>query len=215
MSSTPVNSLFEPVNPGDSETISLEGGLLRYWPQAVDWQQSHIRIAGRVIPIPRLNAWYGDPGADYSYPGVRLETLSWLPELVWLKNKVQQLSGYRFNSALVNLYRHGWDSVDWHADDEPELGIKPVVASVSLGTERRFELRPRSLAGKAAAEKATGARSRGKILALDLASGSLLLMAGSTQQHWQHRLPKVKTGNPEETGPRINITFRSVGIPEA
>jgi len=206
---------------GGRETIVLAGGRLRYWPDflsgqeaellfstlqaRVAWQQSQIRIAGKVIPIPRLNAWYGDPGADYSYSGVRLVTLPWLPELLAVKKRVEQAADQRFNSALLNLYRDGRDSVDWHADDEPELGVNPVIASVSLGAERRFELRPRQ-AGQSAG-------FRRKSMALELPSGSLLVMETDTQHNWQHRLPKARCeGDYTRVGTRINITFRRVGI---
>lgn len=188
--------------------IPLGDGRLRFWPNFIDsveadrryrelldtvpWERSEIRIAGRVIPIPRLNAWYGDSGADYSYSGVKLATQPWSPMLMMLKQDVETLTGVEFNSALVNHYRHGNDSVDWHADDEPELGANPVVASLSFGAVRRFELRHR--------------RDRNLRYRLDLPHGSLLLMAGPLQHHWQHRVPKQRD---IDTG-RINITFRKV-----
>ncbi|KJS04497.1 MAG: hypothetical protein VR73_14420 [Gammaproteobacteria bacterium BRH_c0] len=188
------------------EFITLDGGQLRYWAGfiAADrrrdlfatlrsesaWEQSRIRIAGRTIPIPRLNAWYGD--ADYSYSGVTLQTRCWTPTLLSLKQQVEAATGVMFNSALLNLYRNGADSVDWHSDDEPELGSKPQVASLSFGTVRRFELKHRTIPN-----------SRYRI---DLPDGSLLLMAGELQRHWQHRVPK----QPGIDGERINITFRKV-----
>jgi alkylated DNA repair dioxygenase AlkB len=109
---------------------------------------------------------------------------------------VEQATAHRFNSVLLNLYRNGRDSMGWHADDEPELGPAPAIASVSLGALRRFRLRPR--AGLVHAP-----------LSLDLPHGSLLLMRGPTQQHWQHALPK--TARP--VGPRLNLTFRWVAGP--
>lgn len=193
---------------GAEETIDLDGGALRYWPlwlgageadrlmaelrETVNWQQSHIRIAGRRIPVPRLNAWYGDAGADYSYSGVALATQPWLPVLRRLKARVEESTGERFNSALLNLYRDGRDSVDWHSDDEPELGRRPQVASVSLGCSRRFELRHR--------------QRRAGPCKLVLSHGSLLLMSGAIQHNWQHRVPKERGVQ----GERINITFRRV-----
>ncbi|TNE76988.1 MAG: alpha-ketoglutarate-dependent dioxygenase AlkB, partial [Gammaproteobacteria bacterium] len=137
--------------------MDLPGGHLRYWPQLiplsdadlllerlqkqVPWEQSEISIAGRRLKIPRLNAWYGEPGADYSYSGRLFRALPWLPELQRLKQCVEQVTGVGYNSALLNLYRDGRDSVDWHSDDEPELGVNPVIASVSLGAERRFQIK--------------------------------------------------------------------------
>ena len=190
------------------ETIAVDDGELTFWPaflteararelfcqlrDQTPWEQSEIRIAGKVISIPRLNAWYGETGADYSYSGVRLATLPFTPALAALRREVEQATGFAFNSALLNLYRHHNDSVDWHADDEPELGRNPVVASVSLGEPRRFELRRRD-------------NHRNK-LKIDLPDGSLLLMAGKLQHFWHHRVGKEK----QPCGERINITFRRV-----
>jgi Alkylated DNA repair protein len=192
----------------EPEIISLQGAELRFWPdflesdiaanalenirQQTPWVQSHIRIAGRVIPIPRLNAWYGDVGADYSYSGVALETLPWTSALAALKSIVEAATQHNFNSALVNLYRDNRDSVDWHADDEPELGLQPIVASLSLGESRTFELRRKD-----------NHREKFKLV---LPHGSLLLMAGNTQRQWQHRVAKEKP----LCGERVNITFRKV-----
>ena len=190
------------------ERILIPGGELCFWPAAfagneaatlferireeTPWEQSLIRIAGRHIPIPRLNAWYGDQGADYSYSGVRLETRGWTATLRAVKHRVERLTGHGFNSALLNLYRNERDNVDWHSDDEPELGARPIVASVSLGEQRSFELRRRD-------------EPRRKF-SLALPDGSLLLMAGELQQHWQHRVAKER----QPCGERINITFRTV-----
>lgn len=193
----------------ESDTrIVMPDGELRFWPRFLaprqseclfatlraltPWEQSEITIAGRRIPIPRLNAWYGDPGADYSYSGVALDTLPWPRDLLQLKESVERATGHRFNSALLNLYRHGEDSVDWHSDDEPELGREPVVASVSLGAVRRFELKHRTIPATRQS--------------LELPDGSLLLMAGALQHHWLHRVPKQRGVE----GERINITFRRV-----
>ena len=109
-----------------------------------------------------------------------------------LKSELEIFSGEQFNSCLANLYRDGQDSNGWHADDEEELGINPVIASVSLGESRYFHLRHKSDHNK-----------KEKLL---LHSGSLLLMKGSTQHNWQHHVPKTK----RKIGPRINLTFRYI-----
>lgn len=101
------------------------------------------------------------------------------------------LAGQRFNSVLLNLYRDGRDSVSWHADNEPGLGRNPVIASLSLGATRRFQLKHR--------------RSKERVR-VDLTHGSCLVMAGATQHHWLHQIPK--TARP--VGPRINLTFRTM-----
>jgi alkylated DNA repair dioxygenase AlkB len=144
---------------------------------------------------PRLTAWYGDATARYSYSGLDLTPQPWTPALLALRTQVEQATGVTFNSVLLNLYRTGQDSMGWHADDEPELGPEPVIASISLGATRRFRLRPRHSQQLPHAP-----------LGLDLPSGSLLVMRGTTQQHWQHAVPK--TARP--VGPRLNLTFRTI-----
>ena len=165
--------------------------LLMTLEERVAWRQGSIRIGGREVAIPRLNAWYGDVGADYGYSGIRLPTNPWFNELQTLRRQVEQAARHNFNSALLNLYRDGRDSVAWHSDDESELGNSPVIASVSLGAVRRFQLRQRQGSER---------------FALELEHGSLLVMAGATQHHWQHQLPK----QPSVVEPRINITFRTI-----
>jgi alkylated DNA repair dioxygenase AlkB len=189
--------------------IALEGASLRIAPQfaraergnalllrfsaEIPWEQHRVKIYGREIDSPRLSCWIGDPEAHYAYSGTRYVPHPWPETLRTLKAEVESACDARFNSVLANLYRDGRDSMGWHADDETELGAEPVIASLSLGAERRFCLRDR-------AEK----RQR---LALNLAHGSLLLMAGATQRNYQHALPK--TARP--LGPRLNLTFRWVG----
>lgn len=154
---------------------------------ATDWRQETATIMGRRTPIPRLTAWHGEAG--YVYSGIRLAPLPWTPPLLELKDLAEALAGSPFNSVLLNLYRNGRDSVSWHADNEPGLGRDPVIASVSLGATRRFQLKHRR----------TGER-----VDLDLPGGACLIMAGPTQHHWLHQIPK--TARP--VGPRINLTFR-------
>jgi alkylated DNA repair dioxygenase AlkB len=172
---------------------TVADALLAQLTATVAWEQRSIRLFGQQVPQPRLTAWYGDPEAHYTYSGLHWEPRPWTSALLDLRARVEAAAGARFNSVLLNLYRDGRDSMGWHADDEPELGPAPVIASVSLGAVRRFRLRPRP--GVAHAP-----------LALDLPAGSLLLMQGPTQAHWQHALPK--TARP--AGPRLNLTFRWV-----
>jgi len=161
---------------------------------STDWRQEQATMFGRRLPIPRLQAWHGDPDASYSYSHIALDPEPWTPPLAEIRRAAEAAAGTTFNSVLVNLYRDGRDSVGWHSDDEAELGPEPVIASVSLGATRRFQLRHRSLAG---------VRHQ-----LDLTHGSLLLMRGPTQRHWSHQVPK--TSRP--VGPRINLTFRRVTV---
>lgn len=173
--------------------------LLALLTEVVPWQQQPIRLFGREVLQPRLTAWYGDAGAAYSYSGLHLEPLPWLPALSELRQRVEQVAGCQFNSVLLNLYRSGQDSMGYHADDEPELGPEPVIASVTLGATRTFRLKPRPAAFP-------GASPLPVPLSIPLTSGSLLVMRGPTQRNWLHALPK--TARP--VGPRLNLTFRRV-----
>lgn len=156
-----------------------------------DWRQHSVRLFGRELPSPRLSAWYGDPGTDYRYSGVRHAPLPWPRILSIVCAQIQQASGQAFNAVLANRYRDGGDAMGWHSDDEPELGAQPVIASATFGAPRRFLLRHR----------ASGRRE-----AIELAHGSLLLMAGDSQRCWQHALPRTA----RTSGLRINLTFRHI-----
>lgn len=192
-----------------STEVAIVDGTIRYSPhwltseesqtlfeslrQNVAWEQSTIKLYGKTVKIPRLNAWYGDPGCRYEYSGRSFEPQPWLPELEKLRQNLEKNTTYRFNSVLVNCYRDGNDSVGWHSDDEPELGRNPVVASISLGAEREFQLRHRH----------NSDRDKCK---LNLTDGSLLLMAGELQHYWHHQIPKTR----RPVGERINLTFREI-----
>lgn len=160
----------------------------------VPWRQDKIRLFGREHCLPRLQQWYGDEGRVYRWSGIEMVPEPWTAALWQVKCDVEAVSRCSFNSLLINLYRDGNDTVSWHSDDEPGLGTDPVIASVSLGASREFVLRHRfrrDLHGK---------------ISLTLNDGSLLLMAGSTQQCWEHSVPR-RMG---VTDARINLTFRNI-----
>lgn len=158
----------------------------------IPWRQDSLRIAGKDVPIPRLQAWFGDPDMTYTYSGLTLQPNPWLPALETIKHRIEDYSDTQFNSLLANLYRDENDSVGWHADDEPELGENPVIASLSLGETREFALKHRDHPEKK--------------LRLDLKNGDLLIMRGALQHHWLHQIPKAKS----HCEPRINLTFRRI-----
>ncbi|MBS7457808.1 alpha-ketoglutarate-dependent dioxygenase AlkB family protein [Coralloluteibacterium stylophorae] len=158
----------------------------------VDWETHRIRLFGREVDAPRRSSWIGEPGAAYTYSRTRFEPRPWPEALAALRPRVEAAAGAAFDSVLANLYRDGRDAMGWHADDEPELGPAPVIASLSLGAARRFQFKRR----------VAGARA----VPIDLPHGSLLLMRGATQAHYRHALPR--TARP--VGPRINLTFRRV-----
>ena len=190
------------------ERLPLEDADIRFWPVAlaveeaselqdrmlteIDWQHEDVLIFGQRRPVPRLVAWHGDPGASYTYSGTPHQPLPWTPALELVRERALSLTGCAFNSVLLNLYRDGRDGMGWHSDDEPELGRDPVIASVSLGAPRRFCLRHR--------------RRKDRRLDVSLGHGSLLLMAGATQHHWVHAVPKTAV----PVGPRVNLTFRQI-----
>jgi len=157
-------------------------------------QQETLRFAGKEVRTPRLTSWHGDPGAAYAYSGRRFEPAPWTPELLAVKDRVDSAVGVRFNSVLANYYRDGGDSMGEHADDEPELGPARdniLIASVSLGVRRRFLLR----------HKRTGT-----VHEFSLGEGNLLVMGGTTQLQYRHRVPRTAAN----VGPRMNLTFRVV-----
>lgn len=159
----------------------------------IDWQQNQIKMFGKVYDEPRLTAWYGDQGLSYTYSGIQLEPKPWTGVLQRLKEKVSEVAKTQFNSALLNYYRDGQDSMGYHQDNEKELGINPTIASLTFGAERTFQL-------KHITDKSIKRKD------IPLKSGSLLIMAGATQHHWKHQIPKTK----KHIGPRLNITFRVI-----
>lgn len=167
----------------------LKQALLR----ETQWRQETIRLWGKEHLQPRLSAWHGDAGNSYTYSGITLAPQPWTATLLQIKGNIERVSGYRFNSVLLNLYRNELDGVGWHSDDEKELGDRPVIASLSLGETRTFKLRHKT-------------RKERKPLALELTDGSLLLMAGTTQQFWRHAIEKERAAKSE----RINLTFRAI-----
>lgn len=158
----------------------------------IHWKQEEARFGGKHVPLPRLTAWYGDPGKRYSYSGITVAPEPWTPLLTGIKERVEAAAEYRFNTVLLNFYRNERDSVAWHSDDEPELGTNPVIASVSFGATRTFQFKHK-----------TNPDLRQSV---ELTTGSLLLMRGPTQHFWKHQIPKTK----KAIGPRINLTFRVI-----
>ncbi len=158
----------------------------------VEWKQDKITVFGKQYAQPRLTALYGNNGKPYSYSNITMLPKEFPPELLYIKQRIEHWVKVEFTTCLMNLYRDGKDSNGWHADNEKELGINPIIASVTFGQERFFYLKYK-----------TNKVLKHKIL---LGHGSLLLMKGSTQYYWLHQLPK--TARP--IGERINLTFRII-----
>jgi alkylated DNA repair dioxygenase AlkB len=155
------------------------------------WRSQEITLFGRPVLQPRLMDWYADSGVTYRYSGLTLGPKPWPAVLTELRERLERYCGASFNSVLCNAYRDGRDSMGWHADDEPELGPEPLIASLNLGATRRFRIRP---------------RGGGPSVGVDLESGSLLLMSGRCQADYQHAVPKTR----RPVGLRINLTFRNI-----
>ena len=158
----------------------------------IEWQEDEIKLFGKIYKQPRLTALYGANDASYSYSGITMFPKPFNSVLKEIKTRIEDTSEVKFTSVLLNYYRDGSDSNGWHSDDEKELGKNPMIASLSLGSERTFQLRHKK-------DKA----QRKNLL---LQHGSLLIMAGETQHHWQHCIPKSK----KIISPRINLTFRVI-----
>ena len=205
-------------------TPSVSDAFLAQLSAQLAWKQGTITLFGKKIAEPRLTAWYGDAGKNYTYSGKLQEPLMWHNALILIKNNVEKTiveqfnsdlnkqlnadlnplnsdlnqlnkelnTAFNFNSVLCNYYRNGQDSMGFHSDNEKELGLNPIIASVNFGESRRFIFRRRD-------DKTIKHE-------LVLTHGSLLVMSGAMQHHWVHAVPK----EPKKTKPRINLTFRHI-----
>ena len=198
-----MNSLF----PSDKITFDLQDAEIEYYPDfftsaiannlflklqnEIPWQQDDITVFGKTYPQPRLTALFGNEGKPYGYSNIIMQPNSWTPLTMFIKNEIEKVCPNNFTTVLLNNYRTGQDSNGWHADNEKELGRNPIIASVSLGAERVFQLKHNKLDLKQN---------------IVLHHGSLLIMSGTTQHCWKHQIPKTK----KDILPRINLTFRII-----
>ena len=157
----------------------------------LNWETGFIKIFGKTHQIPRLQAWYADNEIEYTYSGKKLQRHNWNNLLLEIKEKIENITSFKFNSVLANLYRDGNDSMGLHSDDEKELGNKPVIASLSLGETREIYFKH---------------KNKKLNLIIPQASGQLIVMHGKTQEYWKHEIKKTK----KIKKPRINLTFRNI-----
>ena len=157
----------------------------------LNWETGFIKIFGKTHQIPRLQAWYADNEIEYTYSGKKLQRHNWNNLLLEIKEKIENITSFKFNSVLANLYRDGNDSMGLHSDDEKELGKKPVIASLSLGETREIHFKH---------------KNKKLNLIIPQASGQLIVMHGKTQEYWKHEIKKTK----KIKKPRINLTFRNI-----
>jgi len=157
----------------------------------LNWETGYIKIFGKTHQIPRLQAWYADNEIEYTYSGKKLQRHNWNNLLLEIKEKIENITSFKFNSVLANLYRDGNDSMGLHSDDEKELGQKPVIASLSLGESREIYFKH---------------KNKKLNLIIPQTNGQLLVMHGKTQEYWKHEIKKTK----KIKKPRINLTFRNI-----
>lgn len=157
----------------------------------IEWKNEEINLFGKNIITNRKVAWYGDPGLTYTYSKITKEALLWTNELLVIKNKIENITGEKFNSCLLNLYHNGNEGMGWHTDNEKELKENGAIASVSFGANRKFSFKHKTTKEN---------------VSLILENGSVLVMKGTIQKHWLHCLPKSK----KATTARINLTFRQI-----
>ena len=164
--------------------------LLEKFIRDTPWKQSTQKMREKEYLTPRLTAWFGDQDTDHSISGDGSNPLPWTGDLLAIKEKVDEATGITFNSVLLNYYRNGNDSVSWHDDMDGIPGRNRVVASISLGGVRVFDIRNKA--------------DHNLKFSIPLQNGSFLLMKGDFQQNWQHRIAKSN----KPVGERVNLTFR-------
>ena len=160
------------------------------------WQSDVVTLFGKTHVTTRQIVWMGDSDIDYQYSGHSRQTIPWTDTMFHVKHYVEeQLSALginaNFNSCLLNYYPSGEDGMGYHADDEKELGVQPIIASLSFGATRKFVLKHKKTQDK---------------VELYLESGQLIVMHGDTQSFWKHSITKTKM---VDTG-RISLTFRQI-----
>ena len=157
----------------------------------IEWKNDEAIIFGKKIITKRKVAWYGEKEFNYTYSKTTKQALPWTADLLKLKSIIEDKTGEQFNSCLLNLYHSGDEGMAWHSDGEKDLKKNGAIGSVSFGAERKFAFKHKETKEK---------------VELVLEHGSLLVMKGTTQTHWVHRLPPTK----RILTPRINLTFRMI-----
>lgn len=195
--------------PGNSKNLLPKDGTVNYYGKlmnneasnhyytrllnTIDWKNDQAIIFGKLIITKRKVAWYGDSGFEYSYSNTTKLALAWTPELLVLKSLIENATGETFNSCLLNLYHTGDEGMAWHSDAEKDLKKDGAIGSLSFGAERKFAFKHKQTK---------------ETVSMVLEHGSLLLMKGTTQTNWLHKLPPSKL----ISRPRINLTFRTINL---
>jgi alkylated DNA repair dioxygenase AlkB len=166
--------------------------LFKLLNKEIPWKQDTITVYGKNHLQPRLTALYGNEGKPYKYSNIIMNPYPWSPTLIYLKELVEEKANHRFTTVLANLYRNERDSNGWHADNEKELGRNPIIASLSFGEERIFQIKHNS--------------DKNIKQNINLTHGSLILMKEGSQIHYKHQIPK----STKLLNDRINLTFRTI-----
>ncbi|MDC1149549.1 alpha-ketoglutarate-dependent dioxygenase AlkB [Gammaproteobacteria bacterium] len=178
--------IYKDIGLGQKEDLWFKSCL-----HDLNWETGFIKIFGKTHQIPRLQSWYADDGIEYTYSGKKLQRHNWNKTLIEIKQEIESITSIKFNSVLANLYRNGNDSMGLHSDNEKELGINPVIASLSLGESRDIHFKHKNIKTS---------------INIPQTSGQLILMYGQTQKYWKHEIKKTK----KFKKPRINLTFRNI-----
>jgi alkylated DNA repair dioxygenase AlkB len=183
----------EAIYYGPIVSIQQANEYLQHLLNNIEWRNDEAVIFGKHIITKRKVAWYADSNFSYTYSKTTKQALIWTEALLELKALVERQTKTQYNSCLLNLYHNGDEGMGWHSDDEKELTKNGSISSLSLGAERKFLFKNKT-------DK--------QLISAFLENGSLLEMKGTTQTNWLHRLPPTK----KVTTPRINLTFRRIGI---
>ena len=178
--------IYKNIGLGQKEDLWFQSCL-----HDLNWETGFIKIFGKTHQIPRLQSWYADDGIEYTYSGKKLQRHNWNKTLIEIKQEIESITSIKFNSVLANLYRNGNDSMGLHSDNEKELGINPVIASLSLGESRDIHFKHKNMKTS---------------INIPQTSGQLIVMYGQTQKYWKHEIKKTK----KLKKPRINLTFRNI-----
>ena len=178
--------IYKNIGLGQKEDLWFQSCL-----HDLNWETGFIKIFGKTHQIPRLQSWYADDGIEYTYSGKKLQRHNWNKTLLEIKQEIESITSIKFNSVLANLYRNGNDSMGLHSDNEKELGINPVIASLSLGESRDIHFKHKNIKTS---------------INIPQISGQLIVMYGQTQKYWKHEIKKTK----KFKKPRINLTFRNI-----
>ena len=178
--------IYKNIGLGQKEDLWFQSCL-----HDLNWETGFIKIFGKTHQIPRLQSWYADDGIEYTYSGKKLQRHNWNKTLIEIKQEIESITSIKFNSVLANLYRNGNDSMGLHSDNEKELGINPIIASLSLGESRDIHFKHKNIKTS---------------INIPQTSGQLIVMYGQTQKYWKHEIKKTK----KFKKPRINLTFRNI-----